>query len=246
MRPDPYSWSLHLEATVPVAALVAGYVLAMRRYAAPTWRVACFALGALLLFATAVTPLDSLTYHLLIAHLLQNVVLAEWAPLLLVLGVPAGLAAELARLPGARVLTHPFVVLPLWLATYFVWHLPPSYDAALREPLLLHLEHVMYVAAGVLFWWPALQDEPRRIPPAGRAAYLFAAFVLGSPLGLLLTFLPNAIYDYYVDGGGLWGLSPLTDQQIAGVTMSAEQAVVFFAAFAFFFLRFLAEEERAG
>ena len=104
----------------------------------------------------------------------------------------------------------------------------------------------MYVAAGVLFWWPALQDRPRRIPAGGRAAYLFTAFLLGSPLGLLLTLLPNAVYDYYEEGEGLWGLSPLTDQQIAGVTMSAEQAIVFFAVFAFFFLRFLAEEERAS
>jgi len=41
----------------------------------------------------------------------------------------------------------------------------------------------------------------------------------------------------------LWGLSAATDQQLAGITMASEQAVVFFAAFAFFFLRFLRDEE---
>jgi cytochrome c oxidase assembly factor CtaG len=78
---------------------------------------------------------------------------------------------------------------------------------------------------------------------AARALYVFLAFVLASPIGLLLALLPEPVYDWYVDGGGLWGLSPHTDQQIAGVTMSVEQAIVFFAVFAVFFFRFLAEEE---
>jgi cytochrome c oxidase assembly factor CtaG len=62
----------------------------------------------------------------------------------------------------------------------------------------------------------------------------------------LLALVPEPAYDYYVDGGGLWGLSPQTDQQIAGVTMSVEQAVVFFGVFAVYFFRFLADEDRDG
>ena len=244
MRPDPYSWSLHLEATAPIAALVVAYALAVRRQAVPRWRIACFAFGTVLLLATAVTPLEPLSYHLLTAHLLQNVVLAECAPALVVLGVPTGLAATLTRMTPVRAVTHPLVALPVWLATYFLWHLPPAYDAALREPLLLHLEHVMYFAAGVLLWWPVLQCEPWRLKSSSRAAYLFAAFVLGSPLGLLLALLPDPVYGYYEEGPRLWDLSPLADQQLAGATMSAEQAVVFFAAFTLFFFRFLAAEER--
>jgi putative membrane protein len=246
VRPDPYSWSLHLEATLPLAALVVLYAVALRRFPAATWRVACFAAAIVLLTAAAVTPLDALTYHVLTAHLLQNVVLAEWAPALLVLSVPPALAHELARLPGARTLTHSAVALSVWLATYFAWHIPAAYDAALREPLLLHLEHVSYVAAGTLLWWPVLQDVPRRLHLAARAAYLFAAFLLASPIGLLLALLPDTVYDFYADGTPAWDVSPLTDQQIAGVTMAAEQAVVFFAGFAYCFFRFFAEEERAA
>ena len=77
-----------------------------------------------------------------------------------------------------------------------------------------------------------------------RAAVLFAAFVLASPLGLLLALLPNPIYDFYEAGFERWDLSALADQQIAGVTMAGEQALVFFAVFAVFFFRFLAAEER--
>jgi cytochrome c oxidase assembly factor CtaG len=79
-----------------------------------------------------------------------------------------------------------------------------------------------------------------------KAAYLFAGFVLASPLGLLLALLPHPVYDFYKATPQLWGLSDLTDQQIAGVTMAVEQAVVFFAVFAYFFMRFLRTEQIAG
>ena len=244
MRPDPYSWSAHPEAALGVGILVAGYFLALRRYPAPPWRVACFGVGLALLLAVSVTPLEALTFHLLTMHLLQNVVLAEWAPALLVLGLPASLAGRLTRNRAARALTHPAVALPLWLATYFLWHLPPAYDTALEHPAtLLHLEHACYLAAGVLLWWPILHDEPHRLHPGARAAYVFAAFVLASPLGLLLALLPDAVYDYYATAEELWGMSQLTDQQIAGITMATEQALVFFAALAYFFARFVQAED---
>ena len=169
--------------------------------------------------------------------------LAEWAPALLVLGIPPALAARMTDNRAARLLTRPPVGLGLWLVTYYAWHVPAAYDAALEHPALLHLEHATYLAAGIVLWWPVLQEAPHRFSNAGRALYLFAAFVLASPIGLLLALVPEPAYDWYANGSGLWGLSPHADQQLAGVTMSVEQAIVFFAAFAVYFFRFLAEEE---
>jgi putative membrane protein len=244
VRPDPFGWSLHLDATLPLLALTGAYVVALRRYPASRARIAAFAGGVALLLATAVTPLYALTFHLLSAHLLQNVALAEWAPALLVLGLSPALAARLGRFPAVRALTHPAVALPVWLATYFLWHLPPAYDAALRHPdTLLHLEHASYLATGVLLWWPVLQDEPHHVAPQHRAFYLFAAFLLASPLGLLLALLPDPVYGWYEGGFAEWDVSALTDQRIAGVTMAGEEAIVFFAAFTYWFFRFLAAEE---
>ena len=238
------SWSWNPEAlalVVPVAAYAAG----ASRVPPPRWRVTCFAAGIGLLAAAFVTPLDTIARHYLLAgHLLQNVVLAEWAPALLVLGVPRVAAAALERRPGFRRATHPLLTLPLWLGTYFVWHVPVLYDAGLRhQNSLLPLEHACYLLAGLAFWWPVIH---RRMHAGAKASYLVAAFVLASPLGLLLALVPDAVYGFYEDGPGLWGLAPLTDQQIAGVTMAAEQAVVFFGAFATFFVRFLREEDFAG
>lgn len=243
MLPEPYSWTLHLEASLPVVALGLTYGIAVRRRRVEGWRVVAFYGGCALLLATAITPIDALSYHLLSAHLLQNVVLAEWAPALLVLGIPPAIAIDVAQPRVVRILTLPPIALGLWLGTYYVWHLPSPYDAALEHSGLLHLEHLCYVVAGALLWWPVLQDVPHRLSSAGRAVYLFAAFVLASPIGLLLALLPKPAYGWYVENGGLWGLSPEADQQIAGVTMSVEQAIVFFAVFAVFFFRFLSEEE---
>lgn len=190
-----------------------------------------FAAGLLLAVAALAPPLHHLSFEALTMHLLQNVILAEWAPALLVFGLPPGIGRRLA----ARV--SPWLALPAWLATYFVWHAPPLYDAALRNPTpLLQLEHACYLAAGIALWLPVAHGGIGSGPKAG---YLFAAFVLASPLGLLLALLPSAVYDFY---DGHWGLTALEDQQLAGVTMAGEQAIVFFAAFAYYMQRFMREE----
>lgn len=244
---DPYAWSWNLEALLVVPLLSAAYGVALRRFPGPPWRVACFAGAMLLVLAVTITPLETLALrYLLVVHLLQNVVLAEWAPLLLVLGVPPALAARLVRPRAIRIATHPLVALPIWLSNYLLWHLPWIYDAALRHPhSLLHLEHALYVLTGVAMWWSVLHDEPHRLGAGARAAYVFAAFVLGSPLGLVIALVPSAMYEFYVEAPmRLWGLSALADQQLGGMFMAVEQAAVFFAVFAYWFWRFVAEEER--
>ena len=241
----PGAWSWNAEALVPLA-LAAWYLVATRD-GRDALRVASFLAGCVLLVAVLLTPLDTLARTYLVwAYLLQNVVLAEWAPLLLVLGIPPELARRLARLRAVQVLTRPYVALPLWVGTYVVWHLPALYDAALRRPgSLLALEHATYVLAGLLFWWCVWQDEPHRLSSGARAGYVVAAFVLSAPLGLVLALVPRAIYGFYADAPErVWGLSRLEDQQLGGMTMAAEQSLVFFAVFAYWFLRFLAEQER--
>ncbi len=129
------------------------------------WRIACFA-GSMVLLAIAFwSPIHHLGLHyLLTAHLLQNVILAEWAPLLAVLGASRPMAERLARLRWWRLATHPAFALPVWIGNYFFWHAPPVYDAALRhQEWLIHVEHGCYFATGILFWWPLVQDVPRRL-----------------------------------------------------------------------------------
>ena len=194
-----------------------------------------------LIVAAFATELQQFALHTFLwAHLLQNVVLAEWAPALLVLAIPPALAARAGGFP----LLRPLVALPVWLCTYFAWHLPWIYDFALRHPhSLLHVEHITYLAAGIGLWWPVIHGA---YSSGAKAAYLFAAFVLASPLGLVLALVPRAIYSFYAHAPRTWGPSPLADQQIAGVTMAVEEAIVFFAVFTVYLLRFLREEQLEG
>jgi cytochrome c oxidase assembly factor CtaG len=240
----PGTWSWNAEALVPL--VLAGAHLVATRRERDTARTVAFLSGCALLVAALVTPLDTLARTYLVwAHLLQNVVLAEWAPLLLVLGLTPALAEQLSRPKAVRLLTQPFVALPLWVATYALWHVPALYDAALRRPdTLLALEHASYVAAGVLFWWCVWQDAPHRLSSGARAGYVVAAFVLSAPLGLVLALVPRALYGFYAAAPErVFGFSRLEDQQLGGMTMAAEQSVVFFCVFAYWFLRFLAEQE---
>jgi len=247
-RVDPYAWTWNEETLVLVPALAIAYGMAVRRSGAPRWRIGCFVVAELLVLAFGVSPLHELALrYLLVVHLLQNVVLAEWAPLLLVLSLPPVLAGALSRPPAVRALTSPLVALPLWLANYALWHVPVAYDAALRRPhTLLHLEHLTYLATGVGMWWPVVHDVPRRLHAGARALYLFAGFVLAAPIGLVLALVPHAAYATYRDAPErLWGLSATADQQLGGIAMAGEQAIVFFACFTFWFFRFLAEQEHA-
>ena len=242
---SPYAWQADVDTTVVIPVLSLLYLFAVGRFGASRPRILAFA-GSMVLLAVAFwSPLHHLGLHyLLVAHLLQNVILAEWAPLLAVLGLSPAMAQALSRYRVWRFLVHPAVALPVWLVNYFAWHVPFVYDAALdHQAWLIHVEHAAYFATGSMMWWPLVQDAPRRLPSGVRALYAFAAFVLASPLGLLLALLPKPIYDFYVDvPTRVWGLAPLTDQQIGGVTMASEQAVVLFVVFFYWFGRFLAEE----
>jgi cytochrome c oxidase assembly factor CtaG len=221
-----------LEAVALVPAIAVVYAARIRPTGA---RAAAAAAGLLLVVVAFVTPLQGWATHTFLwAHLLQNVVLAEWAPALLVLAVPP----ERAR----RVRVPMLPALAVWLVTYFAWHLPWAYDYALRhQHSLFHVEHVTYLLAGIAVWWPVVHGRQN----AGvKALYLFAAFVLASPIGLVLALIPKPIYDFYEHAPRTWGPGPLGDQQLAGVTMALEQAAVFFAVFAYFLARFLQEEQR--
>ena len=134
------------------------------------------------MLAVYVTPLHTIALHYLLSvHLLQNVVTAEWAPGLVVFALAPAFAREFERSAAVRFVTHPLVALPVWLGTYFLWHVPPIYDKALEQSgWLLNLEHLTYFSAGVLMWWPVVHG---RYSDGVKALYLFGAFVLAAPLG---------------------------------------------------------------
>jgi cytochrome c oxidase assembly factor CtaG len=112
-----------------------------------------------------------------------------------------------------------------WLAhaaVLWAWHLPPAYDATLREPLLHDLEHLAFFGSAMLFWWPVINPAPRlgSAPHPGlRVVYLVTGALQNAILGLLLATSPTVLYAAYTSARQPWALSPLDDQALGGVVM---------------------------
>jgi cytochrome c oxidase assembly factor CtaG len=113
-----------------------GAVLYARAGGFRTRRWPVFLLGLLLVAAPLNTPLETLAAHyLVLAHLLQNAMLADWAPPLLILGLTPELQAAVARRLGRPFerLTDLRVALGIWLAAWYGVHVPWAYDFALEH-----------------------------------------------------------------------------------------------------------------
>jgi len=248
VTPSPWSFSFEPLYLVLAGVALALYVRAWRREPGNAWRAASFGAGLLLVIGALNSPLGTIaTEYLVLFHLLQNVMISDWAPPLLLIGLTPAMRAAVAARGGHAfgTLTRPEIALPVWLVGWYVVHLGAVYDAAVRSPVLLALEHGFLIAIGLLFWWPVLCDVPRSVATLVRLGYVFAAFVLSAFLGLALTFSPP-IYDFYEAlPHRLWGISAEQDQNLGGILMSSEQALVFFAAIVWLLVRLLREEAEA-
>ncbi|HEX4518147.1 MAG TPA: cytochrome c oxidase assembly protein [Gaiellaceae bacterium] len=210
-------------------------------------RALVFVLGLALVAIPVNSPLETISAHyLLLAHLLQNALIADWGPPLLILGLTPAMRRDLAAAAGRplELVTRPVPALALWLAVWYGVHLPVFYDWALRHDWPLNLEHLLLVGAGLVFWW-AILGEPKRLEPLGTLAYLGVAFLTAPWLSLAYIFASHPFYAFYASAPRLWGISPIRDQNLAGILMNAEQTSIFFIALAWQLLRVLAEEEAA-
>ena len=167
-------------------------------------------------------------------HMVQHLLLTLVAAPLIVLGAPVTLLLRAATPMGrrrwilpvlhsrsVRVLGHPVVA---WLAFAGVmWgsHFSALFDAALEQPLLHDLEHGLYLAAGLLFWWPVvgLDPSPYRMTHPARVLYAFLQMPQNSFLAVAILFADAPLYAHYTTLGAPWGIDALADQQRAAGIM---------------------------
>jgi cytochrome c oxidase assembly factor CtaG len=225
-----------------VGAAAVLYVAAARADRPSGWRATSFSLGLLLVAVPLNSPLETIAEHyLLLIHLLQNALIADIAPLLILLGLTPAMKEGLnAR--GARHLRARYT-LPVWLVAWYGTHAAGFYDWALRTGWALNIEHAILIAAGLLFWWPIVSG---RLSTPAALAYLGIAFITSSFLGLALIFSTRPLYSFYEHTPRLWGLSPARDQNLGGILMNAEQTLVFLLAIGWFVWRLLEEEDERG
>jgi cytochrome c oxidase assembly factor CtaG len=226
---------------LPAAAALL-YLRAARRGRPPAWRAASFGAGLLLIAAPLNSPLETIAAHrLLLVHLLQNALIADIAPLLVLLGLTPAMRAWLDRHGASRIRAR--YALVAWLVAWYGTHVAGFYNWALDSGWALNVEHALLIAGGLLFWWPIVSGR-LSIPAA--LAYLGAGFVASSFLGLALIFSSRPFYSFYEHAPRLWGLSPQRDQNLGGILMNAEQTVVFLLAIGWCVWRLLEEEHVSG
>ena len=223
---------------VLAAAAAIVYARASRGDRPPLWRAALFGLGLFLVAASLNSPLETIAAkRLLMIHLLQNALIADIAPLLVLLGLTPRMCAALNDL-GARRLRARYT-LPAWLLAWYGTHLAGFYSWALRTGWALNVEHAILIAGGLLFWWPLVSG---RLGPPAALAYLGAGFVGSAFLGLALIFSRRPLYSFYETTPRLWGLSPVRDQNLGGILMNGEQTIVFLLAIGWYVWRLLDDE----
>jgi cytochrome c oxidase assembly factor CtaG len=233
-----FEW-VFLGLAIAAAAL---YASVARRDRPEPWRAAVFALGVLLVAVSLNSPLETIAAkRLLLVHLLQNALIADIAPPLILLGLTPAMRAWIAAHGGNRVRAR-YAILA-WLAAWYGTHIAGFYDWALRTGWALQIEHALLIAGGLLFWWPLVSG---RLSPPPALAYLGAGFVASSFLGLALIFSTRPFYSFYEHTPRLWGLSPARDQNLGGIVMNGEQTIVFLLAIGWYVWRLLEEEHVSG
>jgi putative membrane protein len=231
---DPLPW---------IAALLAavGYLIAVwrvnrghPRVPVPLWRVVAWLAGVGTTLVALVSAVDVYAADLLSVHMVQHLLLAMVAPPLLALGAPVTLLLRIAS-PRARrrlilpvlhsrvvrVLASPFVAWPLFAVAMWFTHFSPLYEAALEDPTVHLAEHLVYLASGMLFWWPVVAADPipHRLGYGARLAYVVLQMPVNAAVGLAIYFAPTVLYPHYATIARSWGPDALTDQQIGGVMM---------------------------
>ena len=244
---DPLPWAAAIAAIAGYLLLVGKVNAAHPRNRVPRWRIAAWLLGVALGLLALVSAIDVYAEELLWVHMVQHLLLSMVVPPLLALGAPVTLLLRAAT-PGVRqrsllpalhsrvvgALASPLVAWTLFTLVMWATHFTAIYDAALEDPVLHLLEHLAFVATGVLFWWPVVAADPgpRRMSYAGRAVYLLAQMPVSAAVGLAIYFAPGILYQHYATNERTWGPTPLLDQQVGGLLMWAAGDLVMLLAVA--------------
>jgi putative membrane protein len=203
----------------------------------PAWKAGSFLVGLVLVWMAWASPLAAYDHSLLTVHMIKHLLLMTFAPPLILLGEPPKVFWSVTP-PSARntlglAWHRPFVqrlarivtsLAPGWTAsalTLIAWHVPALFALAARSEIAHTVEQAMFLATGLLFWWPVVHPWPSAAPwPRwSLLLYLFLATLPCDVLSGFLIFSDRVAYPLYFSAPRLFGFSVLEDQQCAGALM---------------------------
>jgi cytochrome c oxidase assembly factor CtaG len=202
------------------------------------WRAWCFYFGLFSISIALLSPIGTYGELFFFMHMTQHMLLIIFgapfvllgAPLVpIMLGLPRSVRGTVGYLFSAKLpfrmilhlLTTPLVAMVIFLIVIGIWHVPRYYDAAQGASWIHYLEHVMFLGAALLYWWPVIHPSggKRRLGYGPALGYLLPSLVQGMIIGAILTFAKEPLYETYKAVPRVWGLSALADQQLAGIIM---------------------------
>lgn len=244
-------WTLALPITLPltmVALLYAAGAFRLWRRSARSRplrlrQALLFAIGWAILAAALVSPLHASGERVFTAHMIEHELLMAVAAPLLVASRPA--AAMMWALPiklrlafgaagQAKVLRTIWAAISRPVAATFLhgvaiwaWHVPALFEAALARGVLHYAQHACFFGTGLLFWWVLLPRSGREQAYGSAVMHLFFTSLHTGLLGVLLLVSPRLWYPVNAAGAKLWNLSPLEDQQLAGLVMWVPAGLIY-------------------
>ncbi|HXC77201.1 MAG TPA: cytochrome c oxidase assembly protein [Candidatus Acidoferrum sp.] len=229
------------------------------------WRSIAFWLGLATILLALQSPIEILARQLFWVHMVQHLLLMAVAAPLLALASPwtqiwRGLPLRWRRFVAKPVfldprlhalrwayhwVSRPRVIWVLNVADLFLWHIPALYDLSLRNHLVHHVEHGLFLGLSLAFWAQVVDQVPfhARLGSLARATYVFTAMIASWVLAAVLSFATVPFYAYSLLAYRPGGISALTDQQLGGGMMWVPGAVPYSIAFIWLLFRWLEEED---
>jgi cytochrome c oxidase assembly factor CtaG len=244
-------WSTITSITLPLLIGVAYFCrvgqLRERGRQPKLWRQACFAAALAAIVLSTVGPMDELADNFVYGHMIQHTILLEEVSLLLALGLTGPVLGPLLTKPGfrrLRGLAYPVVAFGIWVLVMYGWHAPPAYQLAAENEVVHLCEHACFVAAGVLMWLALLGPfpKPEWFGNGARAIYAGGVHFSSMVLANVLMWSGTVFYAFYSASDRAHGLSPITDQSLAGVVLMVQSALLMFGILAWLVLRWARQD----
>jgi putative membrane protein len=250
-------WSIHPSTVIGIAALGALYLWAAKHFHRdPTsGQKLYFLSGLLLMFVTLNGPLHDLSDdYLFSAHMVQHLLLTLAIPPLLLAGVPGWMIRRpLANgfiKPAARFFTRAPIAFTTFNLVIAVWHLPPLYNAAMAHHSIHIFEHLTFMVAAVLMWWPLMSQLPE-LPRLAYPGQMLYSFLMSIPMSIIAVYIAmsdHVLYPAYAAAPRVLPLSPIEDQLLGALIMWIPGGLIFVVIMTVVFFKWNArgEDSTAG
>jgi len=237
------SFTVHPSTVIGIIGLGALYEWGQRR-TRRSGRAALFYAGlATMFFALNGWLHDLSDSYLFSAHMVQHLLLALAVAPLLIMGLTADMLRPVLAVRGigavARWITSPIRAFAIFNVVVAAWHLPPLYNFALAHHPVHIVQHLMFLVASVLMWWPILSPLPElpRLSYPGQMLYLFLMSIPMAIVSVYICYADTVLYPMYSYAPRIWGISPMADQMTGGLIMWIPGGFFFYTIISIVFFR---------